>query len=158
MGAIRDVILFKQTHLLMGLISMAVAAFIMNLVLSQFKLGFAEQPIAHTMHIWNFAGMVLAGLAFTLAGGCPGRQLFLSGEGDGDAAVFVIGMIVVLALLIILDLLVLVLVLHRWNNCTFHWLSILSINRFYNERKFLGGLKMNNIIDAKGLSCLNLLY
>jgi uncharacterized membrane protein YedE/YeeE len=37
--------------------------------------------------------MVLAGLAFALAGGCPGRQLFLSGEGDGDAAVFVLGMI-----------------------------------------------------------------
>jgi uncharacterized membrane protein YedE/YeeE len=36
---------------------------------------------------------VLAGLAFALAGGCPGRQLFLSGEGDGDAAVFVLGMI-----------------------------------------------------------------
>ena len=40
------------------------------------------------------AGMMLAGLAFALAGGCPGRQLFLSGEGDGDAAVFVLGMIV----------------------------------------------------------------
>jgi len=38
--------------------------------------------------------MVLAGLAFALAGGCPGRQLFLSGEGDGDAGVFVLGMIV----------------------------------------------------------------
>jgi YedE family putative selenium metabolism protein len=38
--------------------------------------------------------MSLAGLAFALAGGCPGRQLFLSGEGDGDAAVFVLGMIV----------------------------------------------------------------
>lgn len=38
--------------------------------------------------------MTLAGLAFALAGGCPGRQLFLSGEGDGDAAVFVMGMIV----------------------------------------------------------------
>ena len=38
--------------------------------------------------------MLLAGLAFTMAGGCPGRQLFLSGEGDGDAAVFVMGMIV----------------------------------------------------------------
>lgn len=37
--------------------------------------------------------MTLAGLAFCLAGGCPGRQLFLSGEGDGDAAVFVIGMV-----------------------------------------------------------------
>jgi hypothetical protein len=38
--------------------------------------------------------MLLAGLAFTLAGGCPGRQVFLSGEGDSDAAIFVIGMIV----------------------------------------------------------------
>jgi YedE family putative selenium metabolism protein len=38
--------------------------------------------------------MLLSGLAFTLAGGCPGRQVFLSGEGDGDAAIFVIGMIV----------------------------------------------------------------
>ena len=38
--------------------------------------------------------MALAGLAFTLAGGCPGRQLFLAGEGDADAAVFATGMIV----------------------------------------------------------------
>ncbi|HUW21871.1 MAG TPA: YedE-related selenium metabolism membrane protein, partial [Candidatus Bathyarchaeia archaeon] len=52
------------------------------------------QPIAHTNQLWNFGGMVLAGLAFTLAGGCPGRQLFLSGEGDADAAVFILGMIV----------------------------------------------------------------
>jgi len=35
----------------------------------------------------------LAGLAFALAGGCPGRQLFLAGEGDTDAAIFVMGMI-----------------------------------------------------------------
>lgn len=94
MGAIRDLILFKQTHLFIGLVSMAITAFIMNLLLSQFNLGFENQPVSHTMHIWNFAGMVLAGLAFTLAGGCPGRQLFLSGEGDGDAAVFVLGMVV----------------------------------------------------------------
>ncbi|MBE3117764.1 MAG: YedE-related selenium metabolism membrane protein, partial [Candidatus Atribacteria bacterium] len=32
--------------------------------------------------------------AFALAGGCPGRQLFLSGEGDMDAGIFVLGMIV----------------------------------------------------------------
>ena len=55
--------------------------------------GFFGQPVAHSQHLWNFLGMVLAGLAFALAGGCPGRQLFLSGEGDGDAAVFVLGMI-----------------------------------------------------------------
>jgi len=94
MGAIRDSVLFGQTHLLNGFISLIVFAFLTNFFLGQFKPGFEGQPVAHTMHIWNFAGMALAGLAFALAGGCPGRQLFLSGEGDGDAAVFVMGMIV----------------------------------------------------------------
>lgn len=94
MGAIRDLILFKQTHLFGGLVALAVAAFLTNLAVGQFNLGFVGQPVAHNMHFWNFAGMGLAGLAFALAGGCPGRQLFLSGEGDGDASVFVIGMIV----------------------------------------------------------------
>ena len=42
--------------------------------------------------------MVLSGLAFTLAGGCPGRQLIMAGEGDGDAAVFVLGMLMGAAL------------------------------------------------------------
>ena len=94
MGAIRDFILFKQGHLLSGFVTLVVFAFLTNLVLGQFHPGFANQPVAHTMGLWNFGGMVLAGLAFALAGGCPGRQLFLAGEGDGDAAVFVMGMIV----------------------------------------------------------------
>lgn len=94
MGAIRDLILFKQTHLFLGIVGLAVAAFVTNLLINQFNPGFVGQPVAHSMHFWNFAGMALAGLAFSLAGGCPGRQLFLSGEGDGDAAVFVVGMIV----------------------------------------------------------------
>ncbi len=45
--------------------------------------------ISGTFWAWRFPG-----LAFVLAGGCPGRQLFLSGEGDMDAAIFAIGMIV----------------------------------------------------------------
>jgi YedE family putative selenium metabolism protein len=94
MGAFRDLILFRQTHLLLGIISLLVAALIVNLILGQFNIGFAGQPVAHNLYFWNFAGMVLAGLAFALAGGCPGRQLFLAGEGDGDSAVFVLGMIV----------------------------------------------------------------
>ncbi len=93
MGAFRDLFLFRQGHLLSGVIALVIAAFIMNLALGQFKAGFANQPVAHTMGLWNFAGMLLAGLAFSLAGGCPGRQLFLSGEGDQDAAVFVLGML-----------------------------------------------------------------
>jgi uncharacterized protein len=94
MGAIRDLILFRQVHLLSGVIALLAVAVVANLIFSQFNLGFAQQPVAHNLHIWNFAGMALAGLAFALAGGCPGRQLFLAGEGDGDAAVFVFGMIV----------------------------------------------------------------
>ena len=94
MGAIRDFVLFRQTHLLLGFTALVAAAFVTNFIVGQFHPGFKGQPVAHTMHIWNFAGMALSGLAFALAGGCPGRQLFLSGEGDGDAAVFVMGMIV----------------------------------------------------------------
>jgi uncharacterized protein len=94
MGAIRDVILMGDTHLLSGVGALVVVAFITNLALGQVKFGFAAQPIAHSNHLWNFLGMTLAGLSFTLVGGCPGRQLFLAGEGDGDAGIFVVGMLV----------------------------------------------------------------
>jgi YedE family putative selenium metabolism protein len=103
-GGIRDVLLMRNFHLLSGVIAFAVAAFVLNLVFGQFHPGFTLgaaadgkpllQPAAHTNAWLNFGGMALAGLAFTLAGGCPGRQVFLSGEGDGDAALFVLGMFV----------------------------------------------------------------
>lgn len=101
-GGIRDVILMRDFHLLSGVVAFLAAAFVMNLIYGQFNPGFTlgtlpdgnilKQPAAHTVHWLNFTGMVLAGLCFTLAGGCPGRQVFLAGEGDGDAAVFVFGM------------------------------------------------------------------
>jgi hypothetical protein len=93
MGSIRDVLLARDTHLISGVAALVVVAFVMNLILGQFKAGLQSMPIAHSAHVWNFLGMVLAGLCFALAGGCPGRQLFLAGEGDGDAGVFVLGMI-----------------------------------------------------------------
>jgi hypothetical protein len=93
-GAFRDLILTRDAHLFWGILALVVAAFLTNLVLGQFMPGFTGQPVAHTDALWNFGGMVLAGLAFILAGGCPGRQLIMSGEGDGDAAVFALGMIV----------------------------------------------------------------
>ncbi len=94
MGALRDLILFKQTHLLWGLVAMLVIALIANLTLGSFHAGFEKQPIAHTDGLWNFLSMLVVGLASALAGGCPGRQLFMSGEGDNDAATFVLGMLV----------------------------------------------------------------
>lgn len=93
-GALRDIVLLRDSHLFNGILAFIVAAFVTNLILGQFHPGFAEQPVAQPNGWWNFAGMALAGLAFTLAGGCPGRQLFLAGEGDADAAMFATGMIV----------------------------------------------------------------
>ena len=93
-GALRDLIMIKDAHLFKGVVAFIVAAFAANLALGQFKPGFEGQPVAHTMQLWNFLGMVLSGLAFTLAGGCPGRMLIMSGEGDSDAGVFVMGMLV----------------------------------------------------------------
>jgi YedE family putative selenium metabolism protein len=92
-GGFRDLILFRQFHLVSGVIAMTAAALIVNLALGQFKPGMECQPGAHTMWLWNFLGMVLAGLAFTLGGGCPGRQCVLAGEGDSDSAMFVLGML-----------------------------------------------------------------
>lgn len=93
MGAVRDVILMRDFHLFSGLSALIISALLTNLALGQFNLGYTAQPVAHSAWLWNVLGMMLSGLAYALAGGCPGRQLFLSGEGDGDSAVFVLGMI-----------------------------------------------------------------
>jgi len=92
-GSLRDIILMRDFHLFSGAAAFLVSAFVINLIYGQFNPGFDGQPAAHTNHLLNFGGMVLAGLSFTLAGGCPGRQVFLSGEGDADAAIFVFGML-----------------------------------------------------------------
>ncbi len=93
-GGIRDFILIRDNYLLIGFIGIFIGALVLNIAFGFFKPGFAEQPIAHTMHIWNFLGLYLVGLTATLLGGCPLRQLILSGEGDMDAAAVVVGMVV----------------------------------------------------------------
>ena len=93
-GGTRDLVLFKETRLLWGFIAILVAALITNLILGGFKLGMAEQPIAHTDGLWNALGMLLVGFACVLLGGCPLRQLVMSGEGNADSAVTVLGLIV----------------------------------------------------------------
>ncbi|MBQ7561951.1 MAG: YedE-related selenium metabolism membrane protein [Synergistaceae bacterium] len=92
-GAIRDFLMMGDAYLLKGIIAFTLAAFAGNYALGTFKPGFESQPVAHSNQLWNFLGMVLSGLAFTLAGGCPGRQLIMAGEGDSDAGIFIIGML-----------------------------------------------------------------
>ena len=92
-AAVRDVIMVRDPHLLYGILALVGTALFTNLALGQFDPGFEGQPVAHTDVLWNVGGMLLCGLASTLAGGCPGRQFFLCGEGDTDAGVFVLGML-----------------------------------------------------------------
>jgi YedE family putative selenium metabolism protein len=91
-GAFQNIFLFRDFHLFWGVVGFAGAAFAANLVFGQFHPGFEKQPIAHTVHLWNFLGMTAVGFGSSLAGGCPGRQLFLAAEGDSDAGVFVLGL------------------------------------------------------------------
>lgn len=93
-GGIRDLILFKDTYLISGFIGILVAAFVGNLIFGNFNLGFMDQPIAHADGLWNFLGMVLSGWACVLLGGCPLRQLILTGEGNIDSAATVTGILV----------------------------------------------------------------
>lgn len=92
-GGIRDLVLFKDSYLILGFLAMLVAAFIGNLAFGFFNLGFAEQPVAHTDGLWNFLGMVVAGWGSVLLGGCPMRQLILAGEGNGDSVITILGML-----------------------------------------------------------------
>ena len=92
-GGIRDSILFKDFHLLWGSVALLAVVVAGNLILGNFKLGFDGQPIAHTDGLWNFLGMALVGWGSVLLGGCPLRQTILSGEGNSDSAITVLGMI-----------------------------------------------------------------
>jgi len=96
-GAWRDIFLVKDFHLISGIGAFFIAAIVTNYIAGNFGAegiyhwGFMNQPVAHTDHLWNFFSMGLLGLAATQIGGCPLRNLILSGEGDTDAGVTVLG-------------------------------------------------------------------
>jgi len=98
-GGWRDLFLVKDTYLFRAIVGLFAAALVVNLILTfamgggYFRLGFEGQAAAHSNHLWNFLGMTLVGIGATQLGGCPLRQLVLSGEGDTDAAVTVLGLL-----------------------------------------------------------------
>ena len=91
-GGLRDLLLIRSPHLLVGLAMALVAAGLTNLALGRWNLGFSGQPIAHTDHLWSFLSMALVGLGAVLLGGCPLRQLVLAAQGDGAAFCAIWGM------------------------------------------------------------------
>jgi YedE family putative selenium metabolism protein len=117
MGGWRDLILVKDTYLFLGLVGLFLGVLITNYIVGNFgdttlvganisyHWGFTKQPIAlpgvdasgairWTDFLWDFGGLALLGLAAAMAGGCPLRQLVMSGEGDTDAGLTVLGMLV----------------------------------------------------------------
>jgi YedE family putative selenium metabolism protein len=96
-GAWRDIFMVKDFYLFSGIAAFFIAALVTNYIAGNFGAsgiyhwGFTEQPVAHDNHVWNFLGMSLLGLAAVMLGGCPLRNLVLSGEGDTDAGVTVLG-------------------------------------------------------------------
>ena len=99
-GGIRDAMLFKDFHLLMGFVAIFVAVLVGNLIVGAaglpggFNPGFDGQPVAYNDGLWNLLGMVLVGLGSVLLGGCPLRQLILAGSGNSDSSMAVLGMVV----------------------------------------------------------------
>ena len=99
-GGIRDIVMFKNFNLILGFVAIFVAVLVGNLILggqgNVVKLNFASeyQPIAHSDGLWNFLGMLIVGWGSCLLGGCPLRQLILTGEGNGDSGITVLGMLV----------------------------------------------------------------
>ena len=92
-GGMRDAFLFRDFTLLLGFAAIFVTVLAGNLLTGNFS-GFSAylQPIAHSSQLWNLLGMSLAGWGSVLLGGCPLRQLILTGEGNSDSAVTVLGM------------------------------------------------------------------
>ena len=129
-GGLRDVVMFGDGNLIAGFIAIFLTVLIGNICLSKFHLGFIGQPVAHSAHLWNFVGMLIAGWGSVLLGGCPLRQLILAGEGNGDSAVTVFGMTVGAALA--------------------HNLSLAGNADFVNEagEVVVGGLSANGKIAA----------
>ncbi|MGI6685773.1 MAG: YedE family putative selenium transporter [Bacillota bacterium] len=97
-GGIRDAFLIRDFHLVSGFLAILIGTIVMNLIFGKFKLGFVEQPIAHTSHLWNFLGLYVVGIGSTFLGGCPLRQTVLAGHGNIDSAATIIGFIVGAAL------------------------------------------------------------
>lgn len=62
-----------------------------SLITGTFKAGSAGQPAAHGDWLWNALALALVGLGGVLAGGCPVRQVVMTGEGNGDAFIAVLG-------------------------------------------------------------------
>lgn len=92
-GSIRNAIFTKDPTSFLSILGIFIALLVYNIAVGKFNPTFEGQPVAHNDHVFNFISMYGVGLAATFAGGCPLRQLILTGKGGMDNAINVIGML-----------------------------------------------------------------
>ncbi len=93
-GSIRDIFLMRNFDKFTAVAVLFGVVLVYNLATGNFNLSFADQPVAHSEHLWNILGLYVVGFAGVLLSGCPLRQLVLTGQGSSDSGVTVIGMLV----------------------------------------------------------------
>ncbi|MCF8054107.1 MAG: YedE-related selenium metabolism membrane protein [Deltaproteobacteria bacterium] len=89
---LRQLLLLRDGRFFYALLAFMGAQLFLNLLFGTW--GMLNQPLAHNNILWSFMAMLLVGLALTFAGGCPLRQFALASEGDGDAAMVLLGIFI----------------------------------------------------------------
>ena len=85
---------FNGNRAMLSAAAAMIAAYaVVALLGGRFSLSF-DAPIAHGVWGWNLLGLMLVGLCGALCGGCPVRLIVLTGEGNGDAFVGLMGLVV----------------------------------------------------------------
>ena len=92
-GGFRDLFMNGDPHLFRGNVGILVEAIVYNLAINNFNLGLYHQPVAHSQWTWNAQGVAVVALGSVLLGGCPMRQLVMTGTGNVDSAITVLGLI-----------------------------------------------------------------
>lgn len=93
-GAIRQAFSPGRKFALIALVLLIVGYAATSAITGNFKFGTQGQPIAHTDALWNVLALLLVGLTGAFAGGCPVRQIVMTGEGNADAFMTVAGITV----------------------------------------------------------------
>ena len=93
-GAIRQAFSPGRKFALIALVLLIVGYAATSAIAGNFKFGTEGQPIAHSDALWNVLALLLVGLTGAFAGGCPVRQIVMTGEGNADAFMTVAGITV----------------------------------------------------------------
>lgn len=93
-GSFVGAIYKKEFVAFFGILALFLTVVLGNIILGNFHLSFASQPIAHTDGLYNFLGMLIVGWGSSLLSGCPFRQIVKAGSGNSNAAIVILGFLV----------------------------------------------------------------